>query len=318
MTKSCFVSIASYRDIELSDTIDSVVSNSTHDLHISIVEQCTKREKVDFTKWESDRVRISAQWMHPLQAKGAGYARHLAIQKYANEDYYLQIDSHTDMIQNWDELLITALNLACKTEKSSKVILSQYPAAYEPHNHVRHKLLGSTRYDPRPLRTHPTVAKRGQLAAKRIPEELTEPSPSTMLLAGYIFGPGEFTQLGYNEHIPFWGEEFYLAINAWMNGWRIYAPHEMYVWHHYGRHYFDKVWDDVDNWTDIEEESYMYLERYFTELMGTHEWTLLHDDHRNTIHEWMDKRRKTRGYEAEIVSEQDIDIEYIRGSIKHY
>jgi hypothetical protein len=96
---SIFVNIAAYRDHELSATIDSLVSNSTHDLHISIVEQCTKREKVDFTKWESDRVRISAQWMHPLQAKGAGYARHLAIQKYANEDYYLQIDSHTDMIR---------------------------------------------------------------------------------------------------------------------------------------------------------------------------------------------------------------------------
>ncbi len=311
MTKSCFVSIASYRDMELSDTIDSVVNNSTHDLHISIVEQCTPRERIDISKWESDRVRVSLQWMPPLQARGAGYARHLAIQKYANEDYYLQIDSHTDLIQNWDTKMIAALNLACETEKSSKVILSQYPASYTPHNHERIRQKG-TRYDPNPMRTRPYVAKRGQLAAKRVPLEGDAPQPSTIVLAGYIFGPGSFTELGYPSNIAFWGEEFYVSINAWMKGWRIYSPHEMYVWHHYARDYHSKVWDDLDNWSDIDDASQQYLANLFINLIDSPGWELLHEEHRETVHEWLEKRRGILGADSLIIKEQDIDIEYIK------
>lgn len=303
-----FVSIAAYRDNELPDTLDSVVDNSTHDLHISIVEQCTSRERIDISKWESDRVKISLQWMHPLQARGAGYARHLAMQKYAGEDHYLQIDSHTDLIQNWDEKMITALNLAYETEQSSKVILSHYPAGYEPHNHTRYRMNSHKRYKSKAMGTRAKVGRTGQLAAARVDIEGDRPALSTMVLAGYIFGPGNFTELGYPHNIAFWGEEFYVSINAWMNGWRIYSPHEMYVWHHYVRRGGNKVWDDLSEWKDIDESSQLYLEEYFQNLMGSDKWILLHDNHRETIHKWLAHRRGVRGEEH---TEQDIDIEYI-------
>lgn len=311
MTKSCFVSIASYRDTELSDTIDSVVNNSTINLHISVVEQCQEHERINPSQWESDRVKITVQWMHPIQARGAGYARHLAMQKYTNEDYYLQIDSHTDMIQNWDEKMIAALNLACETEKSSKVILSQFPAAYKLVHRKREYVSGSKKYDPSPLCTRAFVYRRGQLAGKRVPLEGNTPQLSTIVLAGYIFAPGEFASLGYPHNIPFWGEEFMVSINAWMNGWRIYSPHEMYVWHYYGRDNEYKVWNDLSNWKDIEEESLLFMEEYFKRLKRSDKWELLHDNHRDTIIAWLNFRRGTRGSEELISKEQDIDIEYI-------
>lgn len=298
---SIFVNIAAYRDFELPATLDSVVNNSTNDLHISIVEQCTKRERIDPTKWESDRVKISLEWMHPLEAKGAGYARHLALEKYAGEDYYLQIDSHTELIQKWDEKMIAALNLARDIEQSDKVILSSYPAGYSLYRKTRTIQVGHKRYKDYPQKIRSTVSKTGQLAAKRVDKDTDLPELCTTLLAGYIFGPGEFTVLGYNPHIPFWGEEFYLAINAWMEGWKIYAPHEMYIWHHYARRDNTKVWDDLPHWTELEENSYLYLEEYFKSL----DRSLLHDDHNDTIDKWLAYRAGTR--ESNIINEIDID-----------
>ena len=58
-----FVSLAAYRDDELPYTIDSLVKNSTHDLTISVVEQCNRNERIDMSKWASDRVKFTGQWM---------------------------------------------------------------------------------------------------------------------------------------------------------------------------------------------------------------------------------------------------------------
>ena len=97
---SIFVSIAAYRDDETADTIDSLVKNSTHDLHVSVVQQCHKNEYVDTSQWEDDRVKITNYWMRPGNAKGAGYARKLALLPFKNEDYFVQIDSYTQFVQN--------------------------------------------------------------------------------------------------------------------------------------------------------------------------------------------------------------------------
>jgi hypothetical protein len=233
--------------------------------------------------------------MHPLHAKGAGYARHLAQQKYAGEDYYLQIDSHTELIQNWDELMIAALNLASETEKSSKVILSAYPAGYELAGRSRNLLDNHRLYKGYPQKVRPTISKRGMIAPKRVEKESDTIELSTMVLAGYIFAPGSFAEIEYNPHIVFWGEEFYIAMNAWMNGWRIYSPSEIYIWHHYKRAHFDKIWDDHKDWTDKEEQSYLYQEEYFKELLSSDKTHLLHEDHIDTMHRWLEKRRVGQG-----------------------
>ena len=72
-----------------------------------------------------------------------------------------------------------------------------------------------------------------------------------------------------------------------------------------------KVWNDLSNWKDIEEESLLFMEDYFKRLKRSDKWELLHDNHRDTIIAWLNFRRGTRGSEELISKEQDIDIEYI-------
>jgi hypothetical protein len=303
-----FVSIAAYREPELSLTLDSLVNNSSEQLHISLVEQCTPNRKINVNKWESDRVKFTREWMHPKDAKGAGYARHLALQNYNNEDYILQIDSHTDMVQNWDLKLITALNSACELAGNDKVILSQFPGGYELEGWQRVYLYNHHKYTSDPTCTKPKLSKRGLIAPARVAKTHDGLEPSTMVLAGYIFAKGEFSSLGYDKNITFWGEEFMTAITAWIAGWRIYSPDEMYIWHHYGRPHHDKPWKDVDNWGELDERSLQYQEDYFINLKQTNDWQLLHDDHRNVIDQYLKSRGSQRG---QVITEQELTIDML-------
>jgi hypothetical protein len=47
------------------------------------------------------------------EATGPCFARHVTQSLYRGEDYFLSLDSHMRMVQNWDELLIEELSL-CK------------------------------------------------------------------------------------------------------------------------------------------------------------------------------------------------------------
>ena len=75
--------------------------------------------------------------MHPRDAKGAGYARSIAMSQYGGEDYYLQIDSHTIFEKNWDIECIDQHNSAKLIARNDKVILSYFPAPFhiEPNKH---------------------------------------------------------------------------------------------------------------------------------------------------------------------------------------
>lgn len=261
-----FISIAAYRDKELQDTIDSLIDNSTEKLHISIVEQCTPRERVKVA--DTDRVKFSIQWMRPQYAKGAGYARNLALQKYAGESHFLQIDAHTDLIQNWDEKMIAELNLASEIA-GGRVILSQYPAAYEPFNNQRYRIPNHDKYKAYPQKQVPYIAKGGQVAAKRVDKETNLPEESTMVLAGYIFGPGEFATVPYDPAITFWGEELMITIQAMLHGYRIYSPSEMFVWHHYGRRSSSRIWNDHPDWAGMNEASIKHQIQVLQEYLPT-------------------------------------------------
>ena len=118
---SIFISIASYRDPELSRTIKSAIDNSAHpeELYFSVVLQ-------EFEKFEPDLSwvpKLNLIKMHPRDARGAGFARAKAMSSYDNQDYYLQIDSHTMFEKDWDIKCIDQLKKAQKISENNKIIL---------------------------------------------------------------------------------------------------------------------------------------------------------------------------------------------------
>lgn len=259
--KSIFVSIASYRDSELKSTVASVIENADRpeNLHLSIVQQCLKKEFISFESIYP-KIRMTNKYVPAIEARGAGYARHLAQNPYTNEDFFLQIDSHTRMTNGWDTDLIDILTNSQVLAGTEKVILSQFPGAYILESGT--KFIDTDKYPATPHRQEILWTRKGTFSAKREPMDLVRPQESDTVLAGFIFAEGSIVkEVPYDPEISFFGEELCFAIRAWTRGWKIYSPNEMCVYHFYHRPGHNKIWDSSNNankkWGKIEKTSMM-------------------------------------------------------------
>lgn len=259
---SIFISIASYRDPELSRTIKSALDNASgiYKIYFGVVLQEHDRDLPDLS-WVPN---LSLKTMHPKEAKGAGYARSVAMDLYNQQDYYLQIDSHTIFAKDWDILCVSELQAAQKISNNKKVILSYFPPPYfvELNNTISFPTKDKERL-PYPTKQKPWLNKRKDWTALRIEfddKDFRFPEESSTVLGGFIFTTGNITkEVPYDPEISFFGEEVCFAMRSWTRGWDIYSPSKKIVYHFYGRGGYKKIWKDsrlrVQSWPDIENIS---------------------------------------------------------------
>lgn len=259
---SIFVSIASYRDTELVPTIKSIIDNAKNpdSLHFAVVSQDLKKKHPDLSFVKN----LSYLKMDSREARGAGYARKLAMDMYSGQSFYLQLDSHMRAVNGWDTKLKEMHDVSKKISGVDKIILSQYPAAYEIHTNGKeyfvqnHEELWST---PTWSRVHNRDNGSWSSIREKF-EDFSQPHPSHTVLAGYLFASGNFVEeIPYDERISFMGEELCIAIRAYTRGWKIYAPNEMLFWHFYKRKHSPKIWNQAADlnsplrWIGMEMES---------------------------------------------------------------
>lgn len=258
---SIFVSVASYRDLELVPTIVSLIKNADtpEDLTIAIVDQDLNKKHADFSHYKN----VKHYKMHAKDARGAGYARKIAMEMYEGEDFFFQIDSHMRFIRGWDTKLKQMLSVAQKDAKTEKVILSQFPAPYIVQtNGSLYFPKNDKDFWDRPSWTRVVNTWSGVWAGHREEmDDLSKPHKSHTVLAGLLFTIGKFVEeIPYDERICFMGEELCIAIRAYTRNWEIYAPNEMVCTHFYKRIDSAKVWKDNlvgRTWNEVE----MYSQR---------------------------------------------------------
>jgi hypothetical protein len=259
---SIFISIASYKDTELVPTIKSIVNNSANpeDLHFGVISQnnIKKHPDLSFVK------NLSYLKLDFRDSRGAGHARKLAMELYRGQDFFLQLDSHMRAAPQWDDKIKEMYEKSTDMANTKKIIMSQYPAAYEIHSNGKehfiknHKELWST---PTWSKVHNRDDGSWSSIRQKI-EDLSKPHPSHTVLAGYLFAPGSFVkEIPYDERISFMGEELCVAIRAYTRNWHIYAPNDMLFWHFYKRKGSPKIWDQIEDverplkWIEMEMSS---------------------------------------------------------------
>ena len=135
-----FVSMVCYRDCEGRFTLTDLFSKAKDPAKIfvgvvwqhanpgdgDIFENEVRYHSLDDVP-EALHKQIRQIHVHYKDAEGPVYARHLAQRLYQDEEYYLQIDSHTRFVQDWDEKLLRMLN-RCPSEKP---MLTSYPLGYK-------------------------------------------------------------------------------------------------------------------------------------------------------------------------------------------
>ena len=247
-----FVSVASYRDPEAPFTLESLFEQAEHPerVHIGVCFQCDDAEDGDCY----DLSRLQPGWARNVRvlrmpwqrARGPVWARYLIQQQlFHDEDYFLQIDSHTRVSRHWDSELIRMLGRCA----SPMPVLTTYPLPYDgvgaaarPSTESRLTVLctraaadgafggdGMLRFRARLLRDAPST-----------------PTPTPFWAAGFHFSAGAVVRaVPYDPHLPFlfFGEELSMAVRMWTRGYDLFAPDQHVVFHYWARSYRTTFWE---------------------------------------------------------------------------
>ncbi|WP_258008346.1 UDP-N-acetylglucosamine-transferase, partial [Burkholderia pseudomallei] len=151
MNHSIFVQIASYRDPQLIPTLVDLIDRASRPeaLRIVVCRQHALEDTIGaffahgFSRWRADTAGEFA--VHTLafrgasiemidvpyqQSRGACWARNLIQQRYGNERYTLQLDSHHRFIDGWDQQMVEMLE-SLRTF-SAKPLITAYLPGFTP------------------------------------------------------------------------------------------------------------------------------------------------------------------------------------------
>lgn len=241
MSDKIFVQIASYRDPELIPTVIDMINRASHpeNLTFGICWQYDETEDTSFF----DREGFTVAKYHYSESQGLGWARAITNSLYNGEKYTLQIDSHHRFVDGWDDILIEDYNSAL--EFSEKPIITTYCTPFETHqsrdeyNQVPCLMSQYEFSSDKLLMSMPwyiqDYKQRNQIIKART------------LSGHFYFTSGEFIkEVPYDPEIYFGGytEETTMSVRAFTNGYDMFSPYRMVMWHEYTRAYRPKHWED--------------------------------------------------------------------------
>ncbi len=251
MPGTIFISVASYRDSECSNTINSIFSKAKwpKNVYIGICEQNNYKEghdhelclNPDIERLYSKNIKITR--IDYTQAKGPTYARYFCSKLWTGQEYYFQIDSHTSFEKDWDESLIKMIE-QCRYKEhdigpddwglqgSKKPVLSAYPSTEEQLKTKGFPVMDSCKInDANSLPIY--FAGFWNIESNRPIK-----SPKPLVAAGYMFLDASFlNNVQYDPYLSglFQGEETLFSARLYTNGYDIFAPNIKICSHHYNR-----------------------------------------------------------------------------------
>ena len=253
-----FIQIASYRDPQLILTVEDCIKHAKNpeNLVFCIAHQFSDEDEFskDIDKYRDDP-RFGIIDIPYKEARGACWARNLIQQRYDNETYTLQIDSHHRFTENWDGQLIDML-LHLQNKGHKKPLLTSYISSFNPEN------------DPDERGTEPWWMTFDRFIPEGaifflpagIPNwrELTEPVPARFYSAHFAFTLGQFSkEVQHDPQMYFHGEEISIAVRAYTHGYDLFHPHKIIAYHEYTRKGRTKQWDDDPEWGQKNNASHL-------------------------------------------------------------
>lgn len=260
-----YVSIASYKDKELIDTVYSMLRRAKNPerICVSVFSQDLNHPKLENIFKLFNINNFYYQTSHFSEAKGVGYAR-AKTQEALSLDfkYYLQIDSHTRFIKDWDEILISEYSNSQDFWKTP-IIFSSYPLPYKYDKNGNEIILEKEGVNV----TKAFYVPDNILYKVEYEEEKVEAygKMHPHFCAGFVFGLSEYIlKVPYDKKIYFTGEEHTMSIRFFCEGISIIAPPRSYAYHHYyGEETREKHWQVEKNWGVFEKQSSERIKSFF-------------------------------------------------------
>ncbi len=264
-----FISIASYRDPLLLETLCSAYTNARNkdDLVFGVCEQTDNGINVEALEFKH---QVKYELLDPVIAKGPCWARARIQSFFANEDYFLQVDSHTIFIKDWDHILIQH-HAWLENNLDNSFVITGYPRAFKPNNDLTSfQLDTSSKVTWGVTLEEERIFEDGHYSFQRaFPSQANVPIKGLLIAAGFIFSKGQFVKdLPYDQKFYFHGEELSLALRLFTNNWDVIYIPETPLFHFYTD--VTKLprklhWNEEDEsnrvikWTELDRKSKLRL-----------------------------------------------------------
>jgi [Skp1-protein]-hydroxyproline N-acetylglucosaminyltransferase len=247
--ETIFVAIASYRDFQCRQTVESIFTRATHPerIRVAVVDQIDKDQDTPCSQpeepCESDPSQVLCKYekqidfftMEAQFAMGPVFARHLGHRMYRGEYFAIQCDAHVDFVLDWDSSIIKQW----KSAKNEMAVLSAYLSDVHGSMDAEGHLLRDTRpimcnsdYEDSGLTQHLRHGQQPEGKAGIHDEPTLEP----YWAAGFSFSRGHFVvNVPYDQHLPwvFQGEEISIGLRGFTYGYDYYTPETSPCFHYY-------------------------------------------------------------------------------------
>lgn len=229
---SIFVSIASFLDKDIIETIKSCLNKAKYPNNITIGICLQYDFKDNFLSDYENNPKIKFKNIHYSKAQGPTYARYLITQLIDDEDFFLQIDAHTRFYDNWDELAIKCYK-ECNDEKA---IITNFPISFEYMNKSDTYPLNKTSKKWEELSYNNIWQGFGNKSDKVF--KPIKPEKTYVISAALVFGPTKFLkEVPYDPLILFGYhklEQVFYSARLYTNGWNLYCPTKHILSTYYG------------------------------------------------------------------------------------
>lgn len=252
-----FCQIAAYRDPQLIPTIKSMLENAfaPDNLVLCIAWQRDKRDTFDDISIYNNDPRFIIIEIPASESKGACWARNLIQQRYNNEGYTLQIDSHMRFVKDWDKKCIDMIK-QLQEAGYEKPLLTGYVSSFDPDDNTKFV------QEPWKMKFDRFIPEGAVFFLPESIDEwkhLTMPVKARFYSAHFCFTLGSMClEVPHDPNYYFHGEEISIAARAFTWGYDLFHPHMVICWHEYTRKGRTKHWDDH---VETKDEKISWIDR---------------------------------------------------------
>lgn len=145
-SQSIFVSIVSYRDPNIINTIQSLAINAKRpeNITVSVVASAYMNPE----KWinelkgvtdnilSQNKIKIILNVVEASKIYNLGELKNISHQEYNKEDFYMSISSSSEFDPDWDDILIKQFNTLASMRHDDDFIFSVEPRGFIPHDNI--------------------------------------------------------------------------------------------------------------------------------------------------------------------------------------
>lgn len=213
-------------------------------VYVGILSQIDRRTESKFLSSFGRRIRQEV--IDYRDSKGVCWARSRILTKLREqEEYVLQIDSHSRFKPGWDE---TLLKMYSQLGKRNAVI-SYYPPNYTPNQPINYNENPYIYFLIKEFRD-PGIPRFSSGILPKAIKPINECGTIGVAGGSMFAHRSVFDTVPYDPNLYFFGEEPSYALRLYTHGIDVYAPTESYMYHYYNIMDRTNVRDRALHWED--------------------------------------------------------------------